>query len=104
MPSACTPFGSSVDKHTIAVRTAFASIGIHVPKIADDGKTAASLTENEPYHIAMIDGEAPLDPQANTELPSTRPGWRLWCGVLLFRYEKRFEAGTTAARTLGDIS
>jgi hypothetical protein len=46
-----------------------------------------------------------LDPQANTELPPTRPGWRLWwCGVLLFRYEKRFEAGTTAARTLGGIS
>ena len=65
MPSACAQFGSSVEKHTIAVRNAFASIGIHIPKIVGEWKTTAWLTENQPYHNAAIDGETPetLDPQ-----------------------------------------
>ncbi len=62
MPSACAPFGSSVDKHMIAVRAAFAWIGIHIPKIADDEKATASLTD-EAYHTAIFDRK---DPQANS--------------------------------------
>jgi len=54
----------------IAARNAFASIGIHVPKTVNEWKATASLTENQSYHNAMNDGEAPemLDPQDNTVL------------------------------------
>jgi hypothetical protein len=38
MPSACTPFAESAERHTIAVRNAFASIAIHIPKSLIGGK------------------------------------------------------------------
>src|SRR5260370_41709226 len=68
MPSACMPFGSSTERHTIAVRNAFASIGIHIPKIVDRRQATAWLTDRKP--ITMIAGEAPemLDPRGNAGL------------------------------------
>ena len=76
MPSACTQFASSVEKHTIAVRNAFAPISIHIPKIVDEWKTTASLTENQPYHTAAIDGE--MREQARSELPPGRARFIWW--------------------------
>jgi len=62
------PFGSTAERHTIAVRNAFASIGIHIPKIVDRRQATAWLTDRKP--ITMIAGEAPeiLDPRGNTGL------------------------------------
>jgi len=76
MPSACTQFGSSVEKHTIAVRNAFAPIGIHIPKIVDEWKTTASLTENQPYHTTAIDGE--MREQGRSERPPGRARLTWW--------------------------
>src|ERR1700674_5463846 len=76
MPSPCTQFGSSVEKHTIAARNAFASIGIHIPKIVDEWKTTAWLTESQPYHTTAIDGET--SEQARSERPPGRAGFIWW--------------------------
>jgi hypothetical protein len=57
MPSACTQAGTSVEKHTIAVRNVAGPKGIHNPRAVDEWKTTAQLTENKSYHNAKIDGE-----------------------------------------------
>jgi hypothetical protein len=49
MPSPCTQAGTSVEKHTSAVRNAAAGPkGIYNPSAVDEGKMTASLTENNP--------------------------------------------------------
>jgi hypothetical protein len=78
MPSAYTQAGTSVEKHTIAVRNVAEPKGIHNPRAVDEWKAKASLTGNKSYHIAKIDGEARKlpDPPDNTagSAPTVAPG------------------------------
>ena len=94
MPSARTQFGSSVEKHTIAIRNAFASIGIHIPKIAGEWKTTAWLTEGQPYHTTAIDGETPE--QARSERAPGRAGF-IWWPTLYFDSLDAIKAGLGTA-------
>jgi hypothetical protein len=57
MPSACPQAGTSVEKHTIAVRNVAEPKGIHYPRTVDEWKATAFLTEKS-YHNAKIVGEA----------------------------------------------
>jgi hypothetical protein len=51
MPSPCTQAGTSVEKHTSAVRNAAGPKGIYNPRAVDEGKMTASLTENNPITV-----------------------------------------------------
>src|ERR1700730_9890071 len=102
MPSACTQFGSSVEKHTIAARNAFASIGIHIPKIVDEWKTTAWLTESQPYHTTAIDGETPE--QARPERPPGRAGFTWWPRSILTRLVQSRPASPQGEAAAGDLA